>query len=214
MTVVIADDHGVWRQGLRSLLEPVFDVVAEANDGQGAVDKTLALRPDAVVLDIWMPGMDGLTAARRIRETLPDVRIVILSAAATDQMAADAIQVGADAYLTKDNAPEVIVEAIRGVASGVKCSSSLPRDRMRLKCSAAEQRSRKGATAASLELSQRELAVLRLMLQGHRYKEIAGELKISPRTVGNYAASIYNKLGVNDRADAVVWAVKRGIIRI
>lgn len=214
MKLLIADDHAVWRQGLRSLLQPSFHVIAEARDGLEAVAKSLAMRPEVVILDVRMPGMDGLAAAKQIKESLPETVIVMISAATDDQIISEATNVGVHAYLTKDSSPETMIEAIRNAAAGrAPLPTSLRRRTLGDNGELLQQRHNR-STSARTTFSDREIAVLRLMTRGQRYKEIACELKISPRTVGNYVASIYNKLGVNDRAEAVVYAIKRGLVRI
>jgi DNA-binding NarL/FixJ family response regulator len=207
--LLIADDHGVWRQGLRSLLEPAFRVVAEAQNGREAVAKSLSVHPDVVIMDIRLPDMDGLAAARLIKESLPATAVVILSAVADEDVVSEARLAGVSAYLAKDEPPEAIVDTVRKVAGG---GAGVPfRSRRRTQAPPGAPRQ---SDPGVVDLSQREIAVLRLMAEGRRHKDVARRLKISPRTVGNYVASIYNKLGVNDRAEAIVYAIRKGLIRV
>ncbi len=213
-TVLIADDHPVYRKGLRHLLEPSFEVVCEAREGGEAVEKAVAKKPDVVVMDISMPGMDGIEAARQIKEQLPKTGVVVISAADDDQRIFDAIQAGASGYIVKDDEPENMVQAILNAAQGKAYLPPLIAKRvldgMAGSLNGRDDRLSKGATP----LTSRELSVLRLMAQGRRNREIANELCISERTVGNHITSIYNKLCIYDRAQAIVYAIKKGIVRV
>ena len=212
--VLIADDHTVWRRGLRGILEPTFEVVSEAGEGHEAVEKALASRPDVVVTDVSMPGMDGIAAARQIRESLPDTHVVMVSATEQDREIYESIQAGVSGYVVKDDVPEAMVEAVRNAAEGKAYLPPLIAKRV-LDGVAGSLNGRKDALAkGSTPLTSRETGVLRLMAEGRRHKEIARELCISERTVGNHIASIYNKLGIFDRAQAIIYAIKKGIVRI
>jgi DNA-binding NarL/FixJ family response regulator len=118
MRVVIADDHAVWRRGLRDVLEPELQVVAEASNGDEAVEQALETRPDVVVMDIGMPVKDGITAASEIKEKLPDTRVVMVSVTDSDEQIQRAIAAGVNGYVLKDEAPETIREAVEQVAGG------------------------------------------------------------------------------------------------
>jgi len=211
--VVVADDHIVWRQGLRSILEPTFEVVGEAGEGHEAVDQALAARPDVVIMDISMPGMDGIAACRRIREQLPDTGVVIISATDEDSHVYQAIEAGVSAYVVKDGHPAEMIEAVRCAADGEAYLPPLIAKRI-LHGVAARMNDPDAARKGGTPLSSRELSVLRLLAEGRRHKEIARELCISIRTVGNHVASIYNKLGIDDRSQAIVHAIKLGLVRI
>lgn len=212
--VLIADDHIVWRRGLRDVLEPQFQVVSEASEGNEAVEKTLASRPDVVVMDIGMPGMDGIAAARQIKECMPEVGVVMISATDQDRDIYEAIQAGVSGYIVKDDKPEAMIEAVRNAAEGKAYLPPLIAKRV-LEGVAGSMNGRRDAMGKmSTPLSSREISVLRLMAEGRRHKEIARDLCISERTVGNHIASIYNKLGIDDRAQAIVYAIKKGIIRV
>jgi len=190
------------------VLEPTFEVLAEAGEGGEAVDKALACKPNVVVMDVFMPGMDGITAARRIKEALPDTGVVMLSLASDDEQVDESIRAGVNGYVVKDDAAGVIVEAVGRAAEG---QAFLPPQIAKRVLQG--MRSRDSATHGNVGLSSRETTVLRLIAEGQRHKEIARELGISPRTVGNHIASIYNKLGIDDRAQAIVYAIKKGIIK-
>lgn len=211
--VLLVDDHCVWRHGLRNVLESNFDIVAEAGEGNEAVDKALAYRPDVVVLDINMPGMDGIAATRRIKEALPDIGVVIITAAADDQCIHRAILAGANGYVVKDDSSETMCQAIHYAAQG---GAFLPPPvASRVLQGMNSLSNGMGAVAKNdNSLTGRETAVLRLLAEGYRHKEIARELHISVRTVGNHIFSIYNKLGIDDRAQAIRYAIKEGIVRV
>ena len=115
---MIADDHVVWRRGLRDVLEPRFEVVCEASEGSEAVQKALACKPDVVILDISMPGMDGISAARQIKEALPNTGVVIISATDQDREIYESIQAGVSGYIVKDDSPESMMEAVERAAEG------------------------------------------------------------------------------------------------
>ncbi|MGI9149099.1 MAG: response regulator [Chloroflexota bacterium] len=211
--VLIADDHIVWRRGLRSVLEGSCDIICEAAEGNEAVKEALASQPDVVVMDIRMPGMDGLAAARQIKESLPGTGVVIVSATDEDGDIHEAIRSGVNGYIVKDDTPETMVEAVRNAAEGKAYLPPLIAKRV-LDSVARTMNSGKAGPNGDVPLTSREVTVLRLMAEGRRHKEIARDLSISERTVGNHISSIYNKLGIFDRAQAILYAVKKGIVRI
>src|SRR5690348_10476537 len=116
--VLVVDDHAVWRRGLRSVLEPTFEVVAEAGEGHEAVERALATKPDVVIMDISMPGMDGIAATRRIKEHLPDTGVVMMTATDKDDQLYEAIEAGVSGYVVKDGPPEEIIGAVHQAAEG------------------------------------------------------------------------------------------------
>ncbi len=204
--VLIADDHAVWRRGLRDVLEPTFEIVAEAGEGSEAVSQAIATRPDVVVMDISLPGM--------VKESLPDTGVVIISATDHDREIYEAIQAGVSGFVVKDDKPEAMVEAVRNAAEGKAYLPPHIAKRV-LDGVAGSLSGRKNAlNRGNVPLSSREVTVLRLVAEGRRHKEIARELCISERTVGNHIASIYNKLGIDDRSQAIVYAIKKGLVRI
>jgi|SRR5229473_6118686 DNA-binding NarL/FixJ family response regulator len=212
--VLIADDHAVWRRGLRDILEPAFTVVSEASEGGEAVDKALAFKPDVVVMDISMPGMDGISATRQIKEALPDVGVVMISATDEDSQIYDSICAGVSGYVVKDDTAQAMLEAVRNAAQGEAYLPPMIAKRVLAGVAGAAGGGIRSAGKGNIPLTSREISVLKLMGEGLRHKEIARELSISQRTVGNHIASIYNKLGISDRAQAIVYAVKKGIVRI
>lgn len=214
-TVLITDDHPLFRRGLRDLLADRFDVVGEAREGNEAVVKAVAQRPDVVSLEIGLPGMDGIEAARQIREQLPTTGVVVISHYDDDQHLFDAIRVGVCSYVVKDGEAENVLLAIQHAADG---QAYLPPEIARrvLNRVAAARDGDDGSLSAkgTMPLSNREQQVLRLMGQGRRNREIGDELCISERTVGNHITNIYNKLKIFDRTQAIIYAIKKGLVKL
>ena len=205
--VVLSDDHRVLRESLRRSLEAQgFEVAGEAGDGAEAVELAAALLPDVVLMDVTMPVLDGIEATRRIRERVPDVRVVMLTMHADDATMAQAIRVGADGYLVKDCSTDEIADTLRQVASG---QTSVSRE-------VAVSMLREVSAASDSEeiMSPREEEVLQLIADGCSSPEVAERLFISQKTVKNHLASIYQKLDARDRTQAVLRALRMGIVRL
>jgi len=214
-TVLIADDHAVYRMGLRDLLEPDFKVISEATEGAEAVDKAIKGKPDVVVMDINMPGMDGIEAAKQIKESCPDTGVVVITAYDDDRRIFEAIQAGVAGYVLKDDDPQTMVTAINNAAAGHAFLAPVIIKRVLDGVAGVLGGKGQGSAEKTITpLSNRELAILRLMAEGKRNRAIADELCISERTVGNHITNIYNKLGIFDRSQAVVYAIKKGIVRL
>jgi len=212
--VLIADDHAVWRGGLRHYLEPHFEIIGEASEGLEAVRLAEATEPNIVVMDINMPGMNGIAAALRIKQSLPKTQIIILSATDSDEQVYESIQAGINAYVVKDDTPETIWEAVLNVAQGKgylspRIAGRVLRDVGLWLNGGGQPPLKRGVT-----LTSREHAVLLLMADGRSNKQIARELRISERTLGNDIATLYSKLGVDSRAPAIVHAIKEGLVAI
>ncbi len=209
MRLVLADDHKMLREGLRRSLEAHgLEVVAEAADGEQAVELADEHRPDVVLMDVSMPGLDGIEAARAIRARVPDTRIVMLTMHADSDVVARAIRAGADGYLVKDCSTEEIIDTIEQVASGdTVVSTGLAGSML------AEVR-RLGMVAGADAITRREEEVLQLIADGCSTPEVAERLYISQKTVKNHLASIYQKLDARDRTQAVLRAVRIGIVRL
>ena len=209
--VLIADDHPILREGLAAVLnqEEDLEVVGEAGNGAEAVAQAKALKPHIILMDLQMPGMDGVEAIRRVKEEAPDIGIIILTTYDTDNYIFHGIEAGAQSYLLKDSPPEEVVKAIRAVHKGE--SPIQPRIAARL-LDRFGQLSR--ASAPEGALSPREVEILQLMATGAANKEIAAELVIGESTVKTHIIHIFTKLGVKDRTKAVAEAAKRGIIRL
>jgi DNA-binding NarL/FixJ family response regulator len=206
--VLIVDDHPLIRQGLASVLNAEEDivVVGEGADGLEAVAAAHRLRPDVILMDLQMPNMDGVDAIHEIKSALPDIGIITLTTFETDEFIFRAIEAGTRGYLLKDSPPEEIVRAIRIVSMGESLIE--PRVASRL----IDRLGRKQSTTAPI--TEREVEVLRLMAKGSPNKEIAGLLLINESTVKTHVLHILEKLEVRGRTEAVVEAVRRGIINL
>jgi len=204
---LIADDHEVVRDGLRLILETEedFEVVGEAGDGAVAVQLAEQLQPDVILMDLRMPGMDGLQAIEKIHSSWPKIAVVILTTYNEDDLMIRGLRAGARGYLLKDTNRQTLFNSLRAAARGE--ALFLPEVIARvLNQPSVEKRS------GSSVLTERELEVLRAASRGERSKEIALHLSISERTVKAHLDSVYNKLGVDSRAAAVATAIERGLL--
>ena len=209
--LLLADDHRMLRDSLRrSMEENGFDVVGEAGDGAEAVQLAQELRPDVVLMDVSMPNLDGVEATRQISRLVPDAQIVMLTMHADGEVMARAIQAGAIGYLVKDCAITDVVSAVRLAASG---ESVLSPD-LALSMLADVKKTAIDPGNGHAPVSAREEQVLQLVADGLSLPEVAAELFISVKTVKNHLASIYAKLDARDRTQAVLRAVRMGIIRL
>lgn len=212
--VLLVDDQKLMREGLRVLLElePDLDVVAEAGDGQAALEAYAAHQPDVVLMDIRMPGMDGVEATWRLRERWPQARVIILTTFDDDEYVFEGLRAGALGYLLKDVSGQELAEAVRTVAAG----GALIEPSVARKVLAEFARLAPPArplTEALLEpLSGREREVLQLLGQGLSNREVAARLSLAEGTVKNYVTGILQKLGVRDRTQAAVRARELGVI--
>jgi DNA-binding NarL/FixJ family response regulator len=210
--VLLADDHRMLREGLRrSLIDEGFDVVGEADNGEEAVRLVAELAPDVVLMDVSMPEMDGVEATRRIRSTDTQSKVLMLTMHADKDVLADAIRAGASGYLVKDCSTEEVAEAIRMAASGDTDLSPLLAASM-----LDEVRRLEAPTPADEEhvITKREEEVLQRIADGCSTSEVAAQLYISQKTVKNHLASIYQKLDARDRTQAVLQAVRMGIVHL
>ena len=203
--VLIADDHAVVRQGVRRFLELQADieVVGEAASGSEAVAMVAQARPDVVIMDLRMPGGDGIAAIRELSSAQAAARVLVLSSYAEDADVFAAIEAGAAGYMLKDVDPEVLVEAVHQVHRGE--TALHPAAAARLVHRTADQRPGTG-------LTPRELDVLRLLAEGFANKQIAGRLVVSEKTVKTHVSSILSKLGVQDRTQAALLAVRQNLL--
>ncbi|MCD4671246.1 MAG: response regulator transcription factor [Anaerolineaceae bacterium] len=210
--ILIADDHLIIRQGLRLILETEddFEIVAEACDGAEAVRQCAELNPNVVLMDLRMPGMDGLTAIEKLHETRPEIAVVILTTFNEDELMLRGLQAGAHGYLLKDTDRSSLFDTIRAAARG---ETLLKPDIMaRVLALAGETTQTASEPRAYGELTQREYEVLQAVASGQRSKEVAADLGITERTVKAHLASIYAKLGVDSRASAVAVAAQKGLL--
>jgi DNA-binding NarL/FixJ family response regulator len=206
--VLIADDHEVVRLGLRSILQGTgIEVVAEAEGGDQAVQLVLQHNPDLVVLDIRMPGGDGLTALGRIKLEKPETPVLMFSAYDNPTYVARSVALGASGYLLKSCSRDMIVDAIRKIVAG---ENVWTRDELRRVTGALA--TPRLASDVEVPLTQRESEVLRQLALGLTNKEIALALEISYETVKEHVQHILRKVGVSDRTQAAVWAVRKGLV--
>jgi two-component system, NarL family, response regulator DegU len=198
------------REGLRRSMETYgFQVVAEASDGEEGVRLAQALLPDVVLMDVTMPLLDGVEACRRIRQTCRQTRVVMLTMHADRELITRAIRMGASGYLVKDASTDEVAEVIRAAAAGDgSVSPDMAKSMLR------EARTLHNPAPAEAVISPREEEVLQLVADGLSTTEVAAKLFISVKTVKNHLASIYDKLDTADRTQAVVRAVRMGIIRL
>ncbi len=209
--LMLADDHRMLREGLRrSMLEQGFDVVGEACDGAEAVEMAARLQPEVILMDVTMPGLDGVEATRRVRSALPHVRVVMLTMHADQDVLADAVRAGASGYLVKDCSTEEIADAVRMAANGETALSP------QLAASMLQEVRRLDQPVHEEEriITRREEEVLQLIADGCSTPEVAERLYISQKTVKNHLASIYQKLDARDRTQAVLRAVRMGIVSL
>ena len=205
--VLIADDHGIVRSGLRMLMERQSDVqvVAEAGDGVEALEQALAERPDVAVLDVSMPRMTGLQAAREIHAHDDGIGLLMLSMHDDDRYFLEALEAGASGYVLKRAADEDLVDALRAVAEG---RSFLTSDSQRELKHGWEE----GTAETDDSLTPRELEVLKLIAEAHTNRQIAETLMLSEKTVESHRANLLSKLGMRDRVELVRYAIRRGLI--
>ncbi len=207
--ILIADDHTMFRQGLREILERKggFTVVAEVSDGEAAVLHARTQRPNIALLDVSMPGLTGIEAARQISSVSPTTRSVILTMHRDERTILEALRAGANAYLLKDADASELIEAIRVVHRGDATIAGSAAARVLDLLRRGE-----GAGAAGDLLTPRERDILALVAQGDDNRAIALKLSLSEKTVGNRLSEIFQKLGVSNRTQAAIVAVQRGLV--
>ena len=208
--ILIADDHGVLRAGLRALLnaEPGLEVVGEAADGRTALHLAAELRPDVALMDLSMPGLDGIQVTRQLKETLPGTRVLILTVHEDESLLREAIQAGASGYIIKRAVESELINAIRAVYSGdLYVHPTLTRALLRdlSPAPASDQ-------APTEPLTPREIDVLRLIAQGYTNRQVAEKLHVSVRTVESHRANLTGKLGIASRAELVRYAKEHNLL--
>ena len=211
ISVVLVDDHPVVRGGLRALIESFegFLVVGEAADGEQAVREVLLHRPDAVIMDVMMPGVDGVEATRRIVRACPTTAVLMLSMAEDDDVVFSAMQAGARGYLLKGAAQEEIDRALKAVVAG----EAIFGPGVAARVLGVFSRETTGRAEPFPELTRRERDVLELVAQGRRNAAVGQTLGLAPKTVANHLSSIFAKLQVTDRSAAIVRARDGGLGR-
>jgi DNA-binding NarL/FixJ family response regulator len=209
--VLIADDQTLFRSGLARLLaeDPRLTLVGQAADGVDAVKKAAALKPDIVLMDLKMPGLDGVEATAQIVASQPDVKVLVLTTFDADRYVLQALKAGASGYVLKDSEPAAISSSIMAVLSGERVMAGAVANRVldMLTGASTPKEFYDGLTA-------REVEILKLMATGKPNKQIAFSLKISEKTVRNHISHIYEKLHIYDRAQAVLYAVRKNLVEL
>jgi DNA-binding NarL/FixJ family response regulator len=209
--VLIVDDQTLFRTGLASLLagDERVDIVGQAIDGADAVKQAIKLKPEVVLMDIKMPNTDGIEATRQIVEAIPGIKVLILTTFETDSQVIQALKAGASGYVLKDSSAAAIVSSIVAVMSGERVMASAVANRVLEMLT---------GTATPKEfydgLTNREIEILKLLANGMANKQIAYRLKISEKTVRNHVSNMYQKLGIYDRSQAVLYAVRKGLVEL
>ena len=209
---LIVDDHPVTREGLRTALElsdDVVVVVGEAATGEEAVERARELAPDVVFMDVRMPGMDGIEATRRIREAAPETKVILITIDESRGAIAEAIQAGVSGYLLKDASPDALVDAARNAIEG---NAVIHPQLTKTFIEEARMGEGGGGEQKTPPLSKREREILQKVADGATTRLVASELGISPHTVKTHLERIFEKLGANDRAQAVAIAIRTGIV--
>lgn len=208
--IVIADDHPLLREGLRRILEfeDGIEVVAEVGDGQGAINVARTMKFDILLMDLNMPGVNGLEAARVIRRERPTVGILVLTVDDSDEKVFQVLQIGVAGYLLKDVDSKTLIESIRKVYSGEPILSPTVTGKL------LDQLSQPSPLKDTCGLSDREMEILHYVVKGSSNREIGTSLFISEKTVKNHLSSIYRKLGVEDRTQAALKAVKLNLFQL
>jgi len=203
LRVMVVDDHALVRSAVRqALTAPGVEVVAEARTAEDALAIALSVRPDVLLVDIDLPGMDGVSLVRELAPRLPETRIVMLTVSSTDHHVTDATRFGAVGYLTKDLSPEALLRAVRSAYDGELAMPRLMAARLLHRLVESSRHSPATSDPALASLSARELEVLRLLTEGLTDRKIAVSLGISPRTVETHVSSVLHKLGARNRAEA------------
>ena len=208
--VMVADDHPIMRNGLRDALdaEEDLEVVGQASDGDEAVKMAERVEPDVIVMDVMMPGKDGVDACREIMEALPATQVLMLTASSTEDAVVEAVAAGATGYLQKHSGPEELARAIRDVAQG---RLRIPERSIRRIF--ALIRGQRGLTGRALEaITDRDREILRLFAAGKTYAQIAEARGNKASTIKNAIYRIQEKLGVDSKQEIVVWAVRNGLL--
>lgn len=209
--LLIADDHRMVREGLKAFIAPIEDfiIVGEAADGREAVELEAKLAPDVVLLDLVMPAMSGIEAVRAIRAQRPTARIIMISSFVQEAQVIEAIKSGVCGYLLKDSTPEEIESAIRAVARG---GSVFPPNIASMLVREISQP--RPPAANPIPLTEREMDILKLIAQGLSNQEIANRLVLSVWTVRTYVTTILDKLGVENRTQATLYALREGLVKL
>lgn len=210
--IVICDDQEIVCQGLRTILshDNRIQVIGIVNDGQQAIEMAIKHQPDLILMDLKMPGMNGIQATQHIHQRFPQIKILILTTYDDDEWLFDAIRAGANGYLLKDTPAQQLIESIVGTASGNNYID--PKITGKLLNNIAQQRQQ--TTPSHIQLTEREREILQRMARGLSNADIARELYLSEGTVRNYTSAIFARLGVSDRTQAVIVALRYGLVQL
>jgi NarL family two-component system response regulator LiaR len=209
--LLIVDDHKMVREGLRAFLAPTpgFEVVGEASNGVEAIEQTLRLKPDLVLLDLMMPGKDGIQATLEIKQQLPDTKILIITSFVEESKVIAAIKAGASGYLLKDSSPLEIETAIQNIYQG---ESAFP---SRIASILVKELNRPEKAPEKVSpLTEREIEILKLIAHGMSNQEIADQLFLSVWTIRTYVTAILDKLQVDNRTQATLYAIREGLVKL
>lgn len=211
ITVLLVDDHHLVRQGVRAFLDtqPDITVVGEAESGETAVTQASQYAPDVILMDLMMPGMDGVEATRRVKQVSPRTQIIVLTSYHQDEHIFPAIRAGALSYLLKDVGPAELAAAVRKAAAG----EAVLNPRVAARVVQELHGSRSEAINPFTELSQREMETLHLIAEGLSNSDIAAQMTISEKTVKSHVSNILSKLHLADRTQAAVYAWREGVVR-
>jgi DNA-binding NarL/FixJ family response regulator len=212
VNILIVDDHTLFRTGVRRMLEAEEDmhVVGEAATGQEALEQARQLMPDVILMDIKMPDLDGISAARTLHREMPHVGIIFITMFEDDEFIFQGLQAGGRGYILKDAGPETMLRAIRAVAHGESLLGSTVAEKVMRQFSALPGKQ----THLFDDLTPRELQVLEQVAKGLSNSEIAQALTISEKTVKNHINNIFSKLHVNDRSQAMLYAIRKGLVKV
>ena len=222
--ILIVDDHTLFRRGVRQMIEIEDDmhVLGEASTGREALEQARALMPDLILMDIQMPdpeaapgqALDGIGAARVLHREMPHVGIVFCTMYEDDEFVFAGLKAGGRGYILKESDPDTMLRAIRAVASGESLLSPTIAQKVLQQFAALPGEGPPGASALCDDLTEREIEVLTLIGEGHSNKEIARRLVISEKTVKNHIGNIFSKLHVCDRTQAVLYAIRKGLVKV
>jgi two-component system response regulator DevR len=210
LKILLVDDHEVVRLGLKSLLSdyPSFEVVAEAGTADEAVEKALTYKPDVIVMDIRLPGKNGIEATREIIDQIPETKVIMLTSYAEDDLLFDAINAGAFGYVLKQIGSDDLIDALESIGRG---EALLDPSLTQKVFKRVREASRKATDEAFASLSDQEIRILSLIAEGKTNKEIASAIFLSEKTVRNYVSSILSKLNLKTRSEAAAYAVKHSV---
>jgi DNA-binding NarL/FixJ family response regulator len=209
--VLIADDQTLFRSGLAKLLEedPRVEIIGQASDGADVIKRAAALKPDVVLMDLKMPNVDGIEATRTIASEHPEIKVLVLTTFDADSYVLQALRAGASGYVLKDSQPSAIISSILAVMSGERVMASAVANRVldMVTGTTTPKEFYDGLTA-------REVEIIKLLAIGQANKQIAYKLHISEKTVRNHVSHMYEKLNIYDRSQAVLYAVRKGLVEL